>query len=67
MFSWSCPSPSSLCSVEPVRRQEAGQGRPDWKPLFDGKSLDGWKKSYDGGSGKVEVKDGAIVMERARR
>src|SRR5438067_2319921 len=35
---------------------------PDWKPLFDGKSLDGWKKSYDRGSGKVEVKDGAIVL-----
>ena len=35
---------------------------PDWKPLFDGKSLDGWKKSYDRGSGKVEVKDGAILL-----
>jgi Domain of Unknown Function (DUF1080) len=35
---------------------------PDWKPLFDGKSLDGWKKSYERGSGKVEVKDGAIVL-----
>ena len=34
----------------------------DWKKLFDGKSLDGWKKSYERGSGKVEVKDGAIVM-----
>jgi hypothetical protein len=35
---------------------------PEWKPLFDGKSLDGWKKSYDRGSGKVEVKDGAILL-----
>jgi hypothetical protein len=35
---------------------------PEWKTLFDGKSLDGWKKSYDRGSGKIEVKDGAIVM-----
>jgi hypothetical protein len=35
---------------------------PDWKPLFDGKSLGGWKKSYERGSGKVEVKDGAIVL-----
>ena len=34
----------------------------DWKPLFDGKTLDGWKKSYERGSGKVEVKDGAIVL-----
>jgi hypothetical protein len=36
--------------------------KPDWKPLFDGKTLGGWKKSYDLGSGKVEVKDGAIVL-----
>ena len=36
--------------------------KPDWKPLFDGKTLDNWKKSYDRGSGKVEVKDGAIVL-----
>jgi Domain of Unknown Function (DUF1080) len=35
---------------------------PEWKTLFDGKSLDGWKKSFDRGSGKIEVKDGAIVM-----
>lgn len=35
---------------------------PDWKSLFDGKSLDGWKKSYERGSGKVEVKDGAIIL-----
>jgi hypothetical protein len=36
--------------------------KPDWKPLFDGKTLGNWKKSYDHGSGKVEVKDGTIVL-----
>jgi len=36
--------------------------KSDWKPLFDGKTLDGWKKSYDRGSGKVEVKDRAIML-----
>jgi hypothetical protein len=41
--------------------------KPDWKPLFDGKSLDGWKKSYDRGSGKLEVKDGAIVMHAGEK
>jgi hypothetical protein len=25
--------------------------KADWKPLFDGKSLTGWKNSYDRGSG----------------
>jgi hypothetical protein len=32
-------------------------------PLFDGKSLDGWKVTPFGGEGEVTVKDGAIVLE----
>jgi hypothetical protein len=31
--------------------------------LFDGKSLDGWKKTEFGGEGGVEVRDGAILLE----
>ena len=31
----------------------------DWKPLFDGKSLDGWTQR--GGQAKYRVEDGAIV------
>ncbi len=34
-----------------------------WKPLFDGKSLDGWKITNFGGEGEVQVEHGAIVME----
>jgi hypothetical protein len=37
---------------------------PKWESLFDGKTLKGWKAPQFGGDGKVEVKDGAIVMER---
>jgi len=37
-----------------------------WKPLFDGKSLDGWKASDFFGAGKVRVADGAIIMERGK-
>ena len=37
---------------------------PKWESLFDGKTLKGWKAPEFGGQGKVEVKDGAIVMER---
>ena len=33
-----------------------------WKSLFDGKSLKGWKPTSFIGKGKVEVKDGAIVL-----
>jgi hypothetical protein len=36
---------------------------PTWKPLFDGKSLEGWKITNFGGEGDVEVKDGTIIME----
>lgn len=40
---------------------EPGQETPA-KSLFDGKSLDGWKKTAFGGEGDVEVKDGRIVL-----
>ncbi len=34
-----------------------------WKDLFDGKTLTGWKATDFGGQGEVRVQDGAIVME----
>jgi len=37
---------------------------PKWQNLFDGKTLKGWKSPQFGGEGKVEVKDGAIVIGR---
>ncbi len=33
-----------------------------WKELFDGKTLKGWKAPQFGGEGKVEVKDGQIIL-----
>ncbi|MEO8498822.1 MAG: DUF1080 domain-containing protein [Planctomycetota bacterium] len=36
---------------------------PNWKPLFDGKTLTGWKITNFGGEGEVTVKDEQIVME----
>ena len=38
--------------------------KPAWKTLFDGKALAGWKSAGYIGGGKVELKDGAIVMEK---
>lgn len=35
---------------------------PEWISLFDGKTLDGWKKTEFGGEGEVEVVDGHIVL-----
>ena len=37
--------------------------KPDWQPLFDGKSLDGWNVVEFGGDGEVKVDDGRIVMK----
>jgi hypothetical protein len=34
----------------------------EWKPLFDGKTLTGWKKTDFGGGSSPEVQDGKIVM-----
>jgi len=39
-------------------------GQQDWKPLFDGKSLAGWKKTNFGGEGEVYVnKAGELVLD----
>ncbi|MFN5757257.1 MAG: S46 family peptidase, partial [Planctomycetia bacterium] len=35
-----------------------------WRPLFDGRSLDGWKPTPFGGEGEVTVADGAIAIAR---
>lgn len=34
----------------------------EWKLLFDGKSLEGWKPTDFAGRGEVEVKDGVLVL-----
>jgi hypothetical protein len=33
-----------------------------WLPLFDGKSLDGWKVTDFGGEGEIRVENGEIIM-----
>jgi hypothetical protein len=43
--------------------EPAAKGKGEWKSLFDGKTLKGWKTPQFGGEGKVYVKDGAVVME----
>lgn len=43
---------------------DAGQARGDWQPLFDGKTLSGWRASEAPGSFRVQ--DGAIVVRGPR-
>lgn len=49
----------------PALGAEPGSERADengWRPLFDGKTLDGWKVSDFGGDGEVFVEDGQIYL-----
>src|SRR5438105_13006678 len=48
----------------PAGEPPAGKDKPAAKPLFDGKSLAGWKAAGFRDAGKVAVKDGAIVIEK---
>lgn len=50
--------PSSSATSEP-----SSGNSPKWQPLFDGKSLKGWKKADFPGGGDVNVKQGQIVLE----
>jgi hypothetical protein len=49
-------------AVRVLRGQAAGQ----WTPLFDGKSLAGWKEAPFHNRGTVAVKDGMIVIGKGR-
>jgi hypothetical protein len=40
----------------------AGQAGGEWRSLFDGKSLAGWKESDFFGAGKVTVENGVITL-----
>jgi len=50
------------CAEEKAKAKPAADNPYQWKSLFDGKSLKGWKAPKFGGEGEVEVKDGAIVL-----
>jgi hypothetical protein len=41
--------------------------KPEWKSLFNGKDLDGWKQSKFGGNADATVQNGVIVIPMAER
>jgi hypothetical protein len=64
---------AALCACPAAAQQPAASGanpRPEaakpapgeWQPMFDGKTLDGWKETDFAGNGKVSVENGSIVM-----
>jgi hypothetical protein len=44
-------------------KKKADKDSANWKTLFDGKSLAGWKSTNFGGEGEVTVKNGVILLE----
>jgi len=39
------------------------ESKKKWTALFNGKTLDGWKKTKFGGEGDVLIKDGQLILE----
>ena len=51
---------SLAAADEPPKKAKADPYQ--WRDLFDGKTLDGWKAPQFGGEGKVKVQEGSIVL-----
>src|SRR5690348_11606453 len=51
----------------PAAEKDKGKDEAGWKSLFDKKTLAGWKSADYFAAGKVEVKDGALVMEKGKK
>jgi hypothetical protein len=50
-------------AAEKVSTNPPSLKAPGWEPLFDGKTLKGWKETDFAGRGEVKVKDGQIILE----
>lgn len=50
-----------LCAALSVQAAEDAK-KPEWKTLFNGKNLDGWKVVDFGGAGEVTVRDQHLVI-----
>ena len=51
-----------LLTVSFLGQHSFAQPSSNWTPIFNGKSLDGWKACDFYSPGKVHVEDGALVM-----
>ncbi|ASV74056.1 hypothetical protein THTE_1454 [Thermogutta terrifontis] len=57
-------TPAAEKAASSTQTKEKKPSRYEWRDLFDGKTLTGWKVPKFGGEGQVKVEDGCIVMER---
>ena len=55
---------AALANLRGARADDAPstQPSPEWKSLFDGKTLDGWTVSDFGGHGEPSVADGTLII-----
>jgi hypothetical protein len=54
-----CQGPAAVSDVpEPAVKPPAGV----WQPLFNGKTLEGWKETEFSGRGELSIKDGVIYL-----
>lgn len=60
VFGWMLGDALLLRGEEPV--PEKSEEEVEWRPLFNGESLEGWKASEFGGGGEVSVEDGRILL-----
>ena len=51
-------------AIPMIAQEKTTQKEPEWKSLFDGKTLKNWKSSNFGGEGNVAVEDGMIVLSQ---
>jgi hypothetical protein len=64
-FGGACAGQDPGAGGTPGKPPEAPASKPpagEWQPLFDGKTLQGWKETLFTRHGVVSVKDGAIVL-----
>src|SRR4051812_8757085 len=70
-----CPRPrnvngcfvaAALCLLLAAPATPRADDKPEWKTLFDGKTLAGWKSADLGGDGAVTVRDGALILSRGK-
>ena len=55
--------PACLAILMVVQGAVSAADEPGWKPLFDGRTLQGWKVTNFGGEGDVTVQDKQVMMD----
>jgi hypothetical protein len=56
------PAPVPAAAVSAAVAADETAKKTGWKPLFNGKNLDGWKVTNFGGEGDVLVENGEVVI-----